>query len=1796
MKRSLMVLLCMAVLLGNFGALAYADNEREEAAASSPQIITLSWLKEQTGKDDAWLNKQLDKGYTLYEIYKAVQSGSADSALADDLNAARVMVAEPAEDTGAAIAAEEAATAPAATEEASGGKVPVEKASGEEIPVEKGTSPVVGATEGNTSKEEALKEGMNVSNPPTDTVKEEAPIGDSVTDVVYSPQAGAGPLPGQSLAVLDAVYSPADLAGVTHSRLRDESGLYTQNYGDNGVSASAGSLFVQSTDFVLPGSLPFALTRVYDSGSAGGQPGVVQQADGTYINAASERRESASSGLGRGWSWDLPYIQEQDGQRYIYFPGTGTYELTEDNELAGYVWNDLKVSDDSSETVNGVNSAYLVQELNGYHYFLDGQGFLILITDNYGNRVEFSYTGAESDKKISSIRNNDGRELSFTYGSDRVTVQETGTEHVYTYVSVGAAEEKVLSQVMDPLSRSTRYSYNIITAPFHLVADAEGNLGDAGANTTALLTRIVRPTSSMTDIQYQSDVKQAGEYGTATVYKVSSRADLYSTTAGDRTLNQVNYTYSGEDLNSYGTDTGWTTTAAGAQVTETFRFEQTFAADNIPDRVYLSSYSQQGGSTSYKVNYTYAADAAWNLPVQIDETQSGNGASGGTLTTGYTYNEYGMPLSQTLSTGQRIEYAYEPSSGGHFWVLPERMTTKVSDSQSLATVNRYNTQGSLTDVSQYEGSGGGKLLSDVNYLYNSQGNMSGQQIKMDEFTTSYITNKFGSSYGSQLVTSQTLAEDVSYTYDYYPTGELKSKKDASGRVESYVYDALGRITNITHSDGTQTKVTYHDATNDVTMIGPDGIRTERLYNPLGQLVQEQTADAIYGYSYDEYGNLAESIDAEHAVTRYSYDAFGRQIKSSYPDGTSDSTVYDDAGRNVTYTDPAGNRQRQVADLLGQVTSIQEYRDGSFQPLESVTYNLAGMVTSRADGNGQRTSYQYDALGQVTSVTDPASQTTRYEYNLGGNLTMVTYADGQQSLYNYDDLGRRTYNRKASGTSTTNSYDTRGNVTSMYTSNSQNIRFEYNDDNMLTKMTGPDFTTSYTYDSAGHRTSMADAHGTTAYSYNEDNGFLTGLTYPDGTEISYTYNTQSRTGYTLTDPQGGSTTVQAELDSMNRVTEMEVSTGGGGMSLQAASGPLDRMTFDYTPNSLLKRQTNGSGLSTSFNYDGYDLSGVSVEQNGSALQQFGYEYDASKNMIERTQNGSTDQFGYDPLNRVASEMAAEESKIYNYDANGNRGRMGSGKIFGMKNAEYTYDSINRLTKVSGEGKEVTYSYNGDGLLYERTADGKTTRYYYDEEAKLMAEADVTGGTPTLTYVYIYDLSGQIWARQDKATDALQYYQLNGHGDVVGLNDSEGNVLNSYSYDIWGGPLTEQETVPNVLRYSGEYWDDTTGLQYLRARWYDPGVGRFMGEDTYQGEVVDPLSLNLYTYVGNNPLIYTDPSGHRHEMGAGWGGFAGNAYSATDPWKGWSGPVGSVANFLILDDINTLRDPNSSGLAKGLATAGFLPIGKVVKGGKLILKLKDKAGKVVEKEFKLVDDALDYAKACNCFTAGTKVQTDEGEKPIEEIVIGDKVLAKSDKDGEVAYKEVVGLFQKQADKIYYVHIGDEIIEVTGEHPFWLDGKGWTLVKDLNVGDLLVSSDGTKLAIDKIEKEPREATVYNFEVEDFNSYFVSNLGIWVHNCEILKANNMSEFFKLDFGTSLKNLSQKTSTVVKGATVYKVTRKTGNDYLKKGDQYYLDTLHHDHMEVFDSRGKVKAVLNLDGSFNAKKTEAALKEGRIIP
>ena len=115
------------------------------------------------------------------------------------------------------------------------------------------------------------------------------------------------------------------------------------------------------------------------------------------------------------------------------------------------------------------------------------------------------------------------------------------------------------------------------------------------------------------------------------------------------------------------------------------------------------------------------------------------------------------------------------------------------------------------------------------------------------------------------------------------------------------------------------------------------------------------------------------------------------------------------------------------------------------------------------------------------------------------------------------------------------------------------------------------------------------------------------------------------------------------------------------------------------------------------------------------------------------------------------------------------------------------------------------------------------------------------------------------RIPKATKGNSYYYLNNaHGDVTALINSTGDIVNSYKYDAFGNTVESVENIQNRFRYAGEQFDPVTGQYYLRARFYNPIVGRFTQEDTYRGD-----GLNLYSYVQNNPVKYIDPSGYSCE---------------------------------------------------------------------------------------------------------------------------------------------------------------------------------------------------------------------------------------------------------------------------------------------------------------------------------------------
>ena len=93
----------------------------------------------------------------------------------------------------------------------------------------------------------------------------------------------------------------------------------------------------------------------------------------------------------------------------------------------------------------------------------------------------------------------------------------------------------------------------------------------------------------------------------------------------------------------------------------------------------------------------------------------------------------------------------------------------------------------------------------------------------------------------------------------------------------------------------------------------------------------------------------------------------------------------------------------------------------------------------------------------------------------------------------------------------------------------------------------------------------------------------------------------------------------------------------------------------------------------------------------------------------------------------------------------------------------------------------------------------------------------------------------------------------------MADSTGNIVNTYEYDPWGNIRSQTEAVDNPIKYAGEYYDDELGMYYLRARYYDPAVGRFISRDIKEGDISSPLDMNRYVYCRNNPVKYVDPSG-------------------------------------------------------------------------------------------------------------------------------------------------------------------------------------------------------------------------------------------------------------------------------------------------------------------------------------------------
>ena len=537
---------------------------------------------------------------------------------------------------------------------------------------------------------------------------------------------------------------------------------------------------------------------------------------------------------------------------------------------------------------------------------------------------------------------------------------------------------------------------------------------------------------------------------------------------------------------------------------------------------------------------------------------------------------------------------------------------------------------------------------------------------------------------------------------------------------------------------------------------------------------------------------------------------------------------------------------------------------------------------------------------MLSQTDAKLQTTLYEYNVankpvrrmdpGGKLGApgsYTYIIAKTEAYTYYADGNMKTSKDRNGRITAYSYDIHG--------------------RLLGREIGSKAIT-YTYDSNGNQLTMTDGTGITERTYDAENRVLT-KTVPYIGTIAYQYDILEANGChseISTDPKGNVT--RKIFDKTGRLAE--VIEGGNSTSYEYyADGSRRNVTYpdgsreDYTyyDDNLLKTLVNKKGDGTvidsySYTYDGAHNQTSKTDNKGLTKYEYdslnrlskvtepsgkttSYLYDRAGNRIQETvlqgNSSTTTTYSYNEQNRLTDTITragfATEKVKYEYDNNGNTlvklkettkpvdpelsGSFAFNKAGTSTVREVSfmdYDVWNQMIRAIDGDKAIEYRYNGEGYRVEKSVNNLTTRYMC-EASKVILEVDGQGNqTAKNTY------GTKIISRT--AGNETAYYMYNGHGDVTALIGTNGEIAATYYYDAFGNITEQTGEVKNPIKYAGYQYDEETGVYYLNARYYDPKIARFLTEDTYRGDPSDPLSLNLYTYCANEPIKYTDPTGH------------------------------------------------------------------------------------------------------------------------------------------------------------------------------------------------------------------------------------------------------------------------------------------------------------------------------------------------
>jgi RHS repeat-associated protein len=645
-------------------------------------------------------------------------------------------------------------------------------------------------------------------------------------------------------------------------------------------------------------------------------------------------------------------------------------------------------------------------------------------------------------------------------------------------------------------------------------------------------------------------------------------------------------------------------------------------------------------------------------------------------------------------------------------------------------------------------------------------------------------------------------------------------------------------------------------------------------------------------------------------------------------GRTSQTVYDAASRTFTATSPAGRTAATVIDGQGRPVAAQV---SGLAPLQAI-YDARGrrQDLTWGQGAGSRTvHYGYythgPSQGWLHTVTDALNRTVSYDYDAAGRITQTTLPDGRSIQFGYDPDGNLTSLIPPGQPAHLFDY-TALDQADAYTPPAAGAadpatRYTYNRDWQLARITRPDGqAVDFAYDAAGRLSTLTAPGGATAYGYNGTIGKLATVTAPDGGTLGYTYAGALLTQAQWTGAVTGRVGYAYDTDFRVKAIQLNgadpVAYGYDADSLLTSAGALT-LSRD-AQNGLLTGTSLAAGpnaITDSFTYNGFgEVMAYRIQFNITELFSVQYTRDALGRLTRKAEavNGVVDTFdyGYDPAGwLVEVKQNGIVTAAYGYDDNGNRTTLNGQTVA-------QYDAQDRLLTSAG----MSYTYTPNGELQTKTAGGQVTGYAYDVLGNLR-HVDLPGGTP-IDYVidgrnrrigkkvngtqvqgFLYQDGLRIIAELDGGNQMVSRFVYADKGNVPAylvkggttyrivsdhlgsprlvVNTADGTVAQRLDYDAWGWVLLDTNPGFQPFGYAGGLYDRDTGLVRFGARDYDPETGRWTAKDPIGFGGGD---ANLYGYVRNNPIRYTDPRGLNPAAGAIAGGVIG-------------GPAGAIVGGII-----------------------------------------------------------------------------------------------------------------------------------------------------------------------------------------------------------------------------------------------------------------------------------------------------------